>query len=189
MSEKTDKDRTAWAGLAKRITERLLERQEKLNDLCPSNALCTGDDRRQALKAVCNLNKDIAQLADEMAALEQNSTVGTKALLGQDLGALVKTVVALMAVARFSPAVGRDARSVDDIVGLVGGSDPEDSIAVRALFREDSVLRPHLTISHGATLDDCPVRLSESSLNRLLNQTPDKSERLCDAVAITSRWK
>jgi hypothetical protein len=189
MNEKTNKDRTAWAGLAKRMTERLLERQEKLNDLCPNNSLCTGDDRRQALKAVCNLNKDIAKLADEMAALEQESRVGTKAMLGKDPGTLVRTVVALMATARFSPEVGRDARSVDDIVGLVGARDPEDSLAVRSLFREDRVLHPHINISYGPTLDESGVRFKESSLNRLLSQSPDDSEKMTDAICLTNRWK
>lgn len=189
MTDKTDKARTKWATLAKRITERVMERQEKMQDLCPGNPLAT-EDRQQTLKAICGMNREIARLTEEMAGIEEESHVGSTPLLGQEPGALVRTVMALMAVARFSPEVGRDARSVDDIVGLVGARDPEDSLSVRALFRDDSVLRPHVNISYGPTLDESGVRLKEPSLNRLLSQQPsDKSEMMAEAVAMIGKWK
>ena len=75
MSDRTDRARVKWAGLAKRITEHLLERHERLEDLCPSSPLAT-EDRRSILKAICSLNRTIAKLAEELGAVESESGLG-----------------------------------------------------------------------------------------------------------------
>lgn len=190
MNDKTDKARVRWATLAKRITERLLLRHEKHEDLCQSHATPTPDDKRQALKQICALNREISRLADDLGTVEAEAGLGTLALFGQDHGNLLRIVVALLATARFDRSVGRDARCVEDVLSLVGARDPEDCLAVRALFRDDSMLKRHINLSSGVSLDDCGVKIKESSLNRLLGQNPDDSECMTDAVALTTaRWK
>ena len=188
MSDKIDKARVKWAELAKRMTQSIMERNEKLEDLCP-NQLVSPDERRPILKAICSNNRDIAKLADDMATAEAEAAVGTKVLLGHDPGNLVRMVLSLMVVGRFEPRIGHEVRFIQDIIGMVGARDPEDCLSVRALFRDDSVLQPHISICPGCTLDESPVRIREASLNKLLGQQKDESERLCDAVALTKTWK
>jgi hypothetical protein len=189
MNEKTNKDRTAWAEAAKQISLLLLDRREKLQDLCPSNCLADDDDRRQTLKAVCGLNRKLSALLDQMAAQDKNSCVGVKALLGSEPGSLVRTLVSLMVSARFDPSLSRDTRTIDYVIGLVGASDPDDCIAARNLFRADSVIYPHLHIAFGPTLDESGVRFKDSSTNKLLAQPRDETEKITEATALTSRWK
>jgi len=178
-----------WAGLAKRIAELCIARRERLEELCPNHCSFTADEKRDTLKAVCGLNKEIAQAADEMGNLESESSMGVSALLGQDPGPLVRTVLAVLTVARFAPAVSREARVIQDAVSLCGARDVDDSLAVRGLFRQDGLLYDHVAVSFHVTLDESGVRLKESSLNRLLGQAPDDTEMATEAVAMTSRWK
>ena len=181
------RQRTRWMELPKRITTACFTRQDKLEDLSPDRHLDEAD-RRQTLKAVCKLNRDIARCTEEMAAME-NADFGTAAIM-EDPAPLMRIVVALMVIARLVASAGRQMDSVDDVVGLASGGDPEDALAARNLFRDDSPLRRYLRISYSATLDESSVRLKESGLNRILGNEPDRgSEEMTQAVALMTKWK
>lgn len=188
MKEQISKQRSEWTRLARGITEKLLERNERIeHDLAPGSLL-DDDDRRNALKFICRMNRDINSLCEKMSALERTTKVGTKALLNRNPEHLMRIVVALLATARFDRQAEREARCVGDIVEIVGAKDSDDCLAVRSMFRDDSVLRPHLSISYRQTLDASSVCLKESSLNKLLAQKTDQSEKVTDAISMVNKW-
>jgi len=186
--DETAKTRVRWLELAKRITERCMNRRDKLSDLCPPPTP-TDSERKETLKAVCALNREIAKLADQMAEVEATVGIGTGAILKGAPENLVRIVVSMMTAARLSSEVNRELRHIEDVVELASGRDAEDAVAVRNLFRSDGLLRPHITVAYGATLDESAVRLREASLNRILNQPRDESERLTDAAAFAEKWR
>jgi hypothetical protein len=188
--KKSDSIQTEWARLAKQITDHLLDRREILEqDLYPGRRF-GADDRNAAIKNICQLNRKISRLADAMAKLEsQNTDIGVRALLKSEPSDLMRLVVVVLATARFDLVAKREISGVDDILAVVGAQDAEDCLAVRALFREDSPLRPHLVISFSNTLDESDVRLKEQSINTILHQKKDASEKITEAVSITGRWK
>jgi len=182
------KTRVRWLELAKRITDRCMNRRDKLSDLCPPPSV-TDAERKETLKAVCALNREIAKLADQMAEVEDHASVGTGAILQSAPDSLVRVVVSLLTAARLCAEVNRELRQVQDVVELASGHDTEDAVAVRNLFRNDGLLRPHVSMAYGATLDESEVRLKEASLNRILNQPRDESERLTDGAAFAGKWR
>jgi hypothetical protein len=178
--------RTRWLELAKHLTTACLTRQEKLRDLAPNSRL-DDDERKQTLKAICKLNRGIGKTADEIAALESGN-YGVNTILDAPTQ-LERVTVALMVVSRLVGDVGRELRGIESLVDTVGGMDMEDALAVRSLFRGDSQLRPHIHIHYAETLDESDVRLKESSLNRVLGNQPDESERMTEVTALSSKWR
>jgi hypothetical protein len=187
-----NKDKTAgshcneWLELAKKLATACLERQDKLRDLAPGSRL-DDDERKQTLKAICKLNRDIGKLADDMAALESGD-FGVTAILDSPTR-FQRITVSLMTVARLVGDVGRELREVENLVDTVSGMDMEDALSVRNLFRDDSPLRSHIHIAYSQTLDESDVRLRESSLNRILGNSPDKSEWMTEAAALSRKWR
>lgn len=189
---KTDRDapprqRAKWLELAKKLTTACLSRQSKLNDLLPDYNI-TANEKKETLKAICALNRDIGKLADEMASLEAGN-FGVVVIIEKPT-LLMRITVTLMTIARLIPHVNHELGQVEDVVRLVVGSDPEDALAVRNLFRSDSPLRSHFHMAYVATLDESDVRLKESSLNRILANKPgDGSEDWTEAVALKTKWR
>jgi len=178
--------RTRWLELAKDLTTACLTRQDKLRDLAPDSRL-DDSERKQTLKAICKLNRDIGKTVEDMTALESDD-FGVAAIVN-DPTQLERITVALMAVARLVGDVGRELSRVENLVDVVGGMDMEDTLALRSLFRDDSRLRQHIHIHYAETLDESEVRLKESSLNRILGDKPDTSERMTEVAALSSKWR
>ena len=191
MNAKTEANlshrRTKWLELAKKVTTTCLARLDWLNDLRPERRLDDAE-RREALKTVCTHNREIGKMTEEMDALESR-TLGIVTVISNPTP-ITGLVVTLLTMARLNAAANSELNLVEEVVALAGAGDAEDALAARNLFRSDSALRPHLHISYRSSLDESEVRLKESSLNRILGNSPgDGSEEMTRAYAITKTWK
>jgi len=188
MSDETEKTRTAWAATATRLAEKMLERKAKVDDLRQNLPLGMAD-KQETLREICSLGKDIAGIADELDDLEKGAPVGATALCGRNPGVVPRMALALMAAARWDQNVSRETHEVQDVTLLVSAVDSESCLQTRALFRDDSPLRPHILIAYATTLDESGVRLKEGSLNRLLGQKPDGADKMTEAVGLSGKWR
>jgi hypothetical protein len=189
-TENLDQKRVNWLDLAKQITLKAVERDSVYtHDLCPNSYKPDEKEKKEALKRVSDLTRDLNTLTSRMQILERDGTIGAKLLLNTEPDDIVRSVLAAMVTVKFSAEAARNLKRVGDYLDLLGNRDPERCLAIRMLFREDDgILFKHIHIYPAQDLSDCRASLRERDFNRILGLKPDPSERLCEAAALTEKW-
>jgi hypothetical protein len=190
-TENLDQKRASWLGVCKELTLKMIEREGVYTNLCPSSYKFDEKERKENLKRAADLTRELTTFASRMAILERDGAIGTKRLLGIEPPEIVRMVLALLVTARLSAVGSREVKRVNEILDFVGGRDPERSLQVRNLFRDDSILRPHIHLGLYPTpvIDEGRVYLTEISMNKALGLASDNSEVVCNAVALATNGK
>jgi hypothetical protein len=138
--------------------------------------------KRESLKAIALLSKEISIQIQHLHRLEQGGGIGFRVVLGSQPDELVAVVLALLVSARLDCAVGSQMRSVQDVINFTAIRNPVIAAQVRGMFRSDSVLYRLVVLGQrGFALDQCSCTLRESVLNRILAQPSDETEAKCEA--------
>lgn len=176
--------RRDWLEAAKSILLLTVERHGLLGSLCPRYVHAEPAERTTTLKRVVEINAELDTLVADCAAIESEHDIGCRALTNSSDRTLVVTVALLVAV-RLSADAGYEARTIADVLALVGARDPEESLIVRNLFRSDGILFPFVNILPAETLDTSRIAITESAFNKALGLEPDASETITGYMAVT----
>ena len=188
MDQAMEQRRAKWLSALKVLTEKCAEREARIYDMCPQRySSLDGKDKKESLKAIARLSKEINAQVQRLNELEQNGEIGFSAVLGKQPDELTVVVLALLVSARLDANVAHLMRSVQDAINQSAVRDPSASLQTRNMFRSDGVLFPLVVLGRSVCTDQASLTLRESVLNRILGLPIDQNEIRCDAEALVNR--
>ena len=179
MSTIADKQ-IKWLKTVKRITVAVVARANNFG--CPYGRKPDQKD----LRKIAELNRSIANLAEQLIELESDS-LGFMALLGRTPTISEAVALALLFSARHNRDASNEVDRIADVVTLVSARNPQLAVETRCLFKSTGSLHSHVWTTYSSSLDDCEVFLTEGALNTILNQPDDETTETCAAVAEARR--
>ncbi|MBI2192623.1 MAG: hypothetical protein HYU36_11630 [Planctomycetes bacterium] len=134
-----------WLKAAKTIVLKLVERDERLQALCPRYVDKLHDEEASELRSrIVWLGDEVLDLSNRMQSMEEGAGValGVRALFGdQELEPWVRPAVAVLAMMNLFDFFTSEARTVGALADLLSARDPEIALRIRESFRPDGLLR------------------------------------------------
>jgi hypothetical protein len=168
--------RSSWLKMAKSLVVSLIRRDSILSEvMCPMMPLRDPTEKQEALRGVAKLSKEIADVSERMALIENGDPyLGARALLDEEgVDVPVRSAVALLIAARHDHGFTSDI--IGEIVKISSGQDPVAAEALRRQFQfAEGSIRPHVRVVRSSpSLDEWHVAIRESSLALALGREPD----------------
>ena len=117
-----------------------------------------------------------AEVCNRARAIEQRSQgkIGIPTLLETDIPNAIRVAIAILAGKSLSGSWQHECRDVGRILQPAAGGDANDLLLVREAFRRNGLLRPHLHLVVGRTIDEMGnLTLTEKAFRQLLVMEPD----------------
>jgi len=140
------------------------------------NALRSPQEAEESAKMVAKITRRIAEVCNRARAIEQRArgSIGIPALFPADVPNAIRVALAILIGKSLSGSWGHECRNVGTLLQPSAGADPGDLLAVREAFRKGGLLRAHMHVETGRTVDEMGnLTLTEGAFRRLLALEPD----------------